>query len=334
MMAKKVVNIVKKGKGPQPSNEIFNLNEEIIIGINSKKDENKEKDLKKDKAIRSNSKSKHGKYAKDEEKKKKEKPKNIKKKNLNKKVKVKEKKKKKSSKLLKIFILFFLIIISFAILLISPVFNISKITVENNSKITDEEIISLSGIKIGENTFKYINLDIMEKIKENSFVENVKVMRKYPSEIIIDIVERDIKYYFKVSSKNVYIDSQGYIVEIVYGEKYKVPCVKGFEITEEQAVLGNRLLENDLMNLKKINELYDYAVNNEIHNKIIGFTIDKERIIIDLVGNKTAFIENFTNVNIKMLSLKVVLERTEGKKGEIFLDGQGENGTVLFREDV
>ena len=50
-MSKKVTNIVKKGKNESESNELFNLNEEIIIGINSKKNDKdiKEKKNKKEK---------------------------------------------------------------------------------------------------------------------------------------------------------------------------------------------------------------------------------------------------------------------------------------------
>ena len=35
-----------------------------------------------------------------------------------------------------------------------------------------------------------------------------------------------------------------------------------------------------------------------------------------------------------MISLKNVLERTEGKSGKILLDGQGEDHSILFRETV
>ena len=49
--------------------------------------------------------------------------------------------------------------------MISPIFNIKNIEVKNNQKISSEQIISLSGVKLDENTFKYSKRDIKKKIK-------------------------------------------------------------------------------------------------------------------------------------------------------------------------
>ncbi len=325
-MAKKVTNIVKKGKDEPESSEIFNLNEEIIIGINSKKDD--------------------GKHKKKKEKKKEKKDNNsvnIKKKNDNNDyfidIKSKsdnndfKKEKKKSHKVLKIFFIFFLLILIIVLLLLSPVFNISKITVENNVRVSADEIISLSGIKLGDNTFKYINFDMIEKIKENPYIEDVKITRKYPDEIIISVTERTAEFCLKLGESYIYIDNQGYIVEIT-SEDYGVPEIIGFKTEIMNDSLGNRLIEEDLNEFGKIIGVYDSIKNNGIADKVISFTIEDDRLVIGLVEDKVAYLENFTNINIKILSLKVILERTAGKAGEINLDGQGTDSSAIFKEKV
>ena len=49
---------------------------------------------------------------------------------------------------------------------------------------------------------------------------------------------------------------------------------------------------------------------------------------------KNIYIKDFNNLNIKVLTLKVILERTEEKSGKIYLDGQGNDKSIVFNEDV
>ena len=240
---------------------------------------------------------------------------------------------KKSHKFLKIFFIIFLLILIIVLLLLSPIFNIKKITVENNFRVSSDEIISLSGLKLGENTFKYINFDMIEKIKENPYIDDVQIIRKYPNEIIISVTERAVEFCLKLGESYVYIDNQGYILEIS-SEDYVVPEIIGFETQITNDSLGNRLIEEDLMEFEKILEVYNCIKTNGIADKVISFTIEDDRLVIGLVEDKVAYLENFTNINIKILSLKVILERTAGKAGEINLDGQGTDSSAIFKEKV
>ena len=328
-MSKKVTNIVKKGKNQSDSGELFNLNEEIVIGINSKRNNEKcvrKKEKKKKKVSNINVKYLSNKNNLID----KENIVNAKSKNINKESK---KKNKKYHKILKVFFIFFLLIIIIVLLLLSPIFSISNITVQNNVRVSSNEIISLSGIKIGDNTFKYINFDMVDKIKENPYIEDVKIVRKYPNEIIINVTERTPEFCLKLGESFVYMDNQGYILEITV-EDYGVPEIIGFrtEITNES--VSTRLHEDDLKELQNIIEVYDCIKNNGIADKVVKFIIEEHRLVIGLVEDKVAFLENFTNINIKILSLKVILERTEGKAGEINLDGQGTDSSAVFKEKV
>jgi len=318
-MAKKLTSIVKKSnKNDSNSNELFNLNEEIIIGINSKKVENTKNTSKNKKSTKKRNSKNQNKINNNTTRYKKQESKL---------------EKKKSHKILKIFILIVLLVIAIILFLLSPLFNINKISVVNNKNISDEEIISLSGIQIGTNTFKYVNFDLIEKIKINPHIKEVKITRQYPSEIVIDVIEREVSYFIRFNEKFAYIDSQGYIVEIL-GENREIPEVIGFKTSEKDIVPGNRLVEDDLIQLGKIIDIYNYMITNEIADRVLSFVIEDDRIMINLKDDKIVYIENFTNMNIKMLSLKVILEKNEGKSGKIYLDGQGEIASPLFRENV
>lgn len=237
-MSKKVVNIVKNNKKKKDTNksDIFNLNEEIIIGINSKKN------------IEDNKKNKHKKktITKDSKKGK----------NGNKKNKSKKVEKKKMNKFLKFFIIIIILFIVFAAFLISPVFNINKITVKNNVHVSKDEIVSLSGIVLGENTFKYMNFELIDKIKENLYIEDVKIKRNFPSEIIIDVTERELTFCIKTGETYAYIDNQGYIIEIATDD-FNLPEIIGYNTGVSNIVTGNRLIDKDLVQLEKVLAVYD-----------------------------------------------------------------------------
>ena len=91
----------------------------------------------------------------------------------------------------------------------SPLFNIKQINIQGNNKITNEEIISLSQIKIDENTYKTNIHKAQHKILENPYINDVKIKRKIPDKIVIIIEERKPTYMLEYGSGYVYISNQG-----------------------------------------------------------------------------------------------------------------------------
>ena len=129
-----------------------------------------------------------------------------------------ERKRKKRIKRIKFFLKLFLLI---AIIVggsvfafTSPIFNIKDIKVINNNQITSDTIISLSGLKTEENIFKFYKNDVVNKIKENPYIDSVEVHRKLPSAIEIDVTERVPAFSVDYMGKYAYINTQGYILEI------------------------------------------------------------------------------------------------------------------------
>ena len=88
-----------------------------------------------------------------------------KRKELNKKEIKRRKRIKKIKCVLKIVILIAVIAGGTAFALISPIFNIKDIQVMNNSQVNSDTIVSLSGIKTGQNIFRFLKSKSIEKIK-------------------------------------------------------------------------------------------------------------------------------------------------------------------------
>ena len=105
-----------------------------------------------------------------------------KKKKLNKSLENKKqlnKNKVKNSKFgfVKIILIFIIIIVLTVIICSSSLFNINTVTVTGNEKLSENKIISISGLQLHSNIFKFNKSKIINNIKENAYVEDVNLSR-------------------------------------------------------------------------------------------------------------------------------------------------------------
>lgn len=226
---KKKTKSKKKDSGAEidsAHNQKFNFDNEIVIGVTIP--ETKKKKGAKEKNKKSNNKKSKKNPKKETYNKRQAKNKD--------KIDKKPIEKKQKNDFLKTFIKWCILIVALiaAIIffLMSPLFNISEIQVLNNNKISSETIISLSKIEIGQNIYKTTKTKIKKNIKENAYIENVKIKRKLPNKIEIDVKERKATYMLEYAGSYAYINNQGYILEISE-EKLQVPIIVGYKTKEE-----------------------------------------------------------------------------------------------------
>ena len=279
--------------------------DEIIVGINIKENSNKKTSNKTNKKNKSQNVKKNSK--------------------VNKKVLHKR-------KVLKFFMLIVVIIIASIILLSSSLFDLKNIYVEGNEKISDEAIISLSGLNLYENIFKLNKNSVIDKIKENAYIENAEISRKLPSTIEITIKERKVNYMLEYANSYAYINNQGYILEIT-NEKLDLPILIGYDTDLSTTTPGNRMDIDDLKKMDTVIRIYETAKSNEIGNLItkINISDSKDYILILDTEGKTVHLGECADLNTRILYLKSILEKTKGKNGEIFLNMDLNTDDAYFR---
>ena len=123
----------------------------------------------------------------------------------------KKKKRKKKHYLLK-FIVFVAFLTGMYFFFTSSLFDIQKITVENNHHYTEEQIISLAGAKTGENLFETSLSAMKEKLLADPYIKNVKLKRKLPAEVVIITSERKEDAAVPYGSKFIVIDNEGMVL--------------------------------------------------------------------------------------------------------------------------
>ena len=194
--------------------------------------------------------------------------------------------------------------ISFA--MVSPIFNVNNIKISGNSKLTESEIISLSGIEQNENIFRISKSKTIKNIKQNAYVNEVSISKKIPNGIEITIEERKPSYML------------------------------GYSTSQEKLEAGNRLEEEDLIKLGTVIKLMNAATNNSIANLITTINISNaENYTIYMESEKkTAYLGDCSNLETRMLYLVGIINSEKNISGEIFLNMNLNTDKAFFRESV
>jgi len=110
-------------------------------------------------------------------------------------------------------------------------FKLERIEVPRLQKLSRDEIVGLTGVKLGNSLLKLDLQHVAEQLEKNPWVEKLKVRRRFPGTLSIEITERvpvavvNMGYLY-------YLDSKGEIFKpLTEGDQLDFPVLTG--ITEE-----------------------------------------------------------------------------------------------------
>lgn len=244
-------------------------------------------------------------------------------------------KKVKALGVLKIIAVIAIVVFLMVLLLSSSLFNINEISVEGNSKLSEEKVISLSSIELYTNIFNFSKPKVKSKIKENSYIEDVKISRKLPSKVLITIEERVPTYMLQFADSYVYINNQGYMLEIS-NEKIELPILTGFTTDLSNIKAGNRINSDDLNKMRFVIKICQALESNGIAESLSKIDMSNEKnytLFFESEGKKV-YLGNASNLSTRIVCLKGILEASSGKTGEIFLNIDLNTERPYFRENI
>lgn len=310
-------------KSASKSDDIINLDNEIVIGLASfpEPTEMNEKNKKHKKNSTSNTFNKNTVNSKQTQKIK---------------LSIREQKRRIIKKLTIACFLSVFIIASGVFFLLSPIFNVKKIEVSNNNFLSKEQIIIMSGINLNENTFKFSKNEVEKSILSNPYIERVDIDRKIFSNIVeISVKERERTLMLEYGNSNVYLNNQGYILEIST-EKLNTPILKGYQTPLDEIKPGNRLNNADLERLEDLLKIIEAANSNGIGDLITEVDIKDKKNFIIILGSedKTIHFGECTYLSTKMAYIKKMIQREKGIEGELFLNMDLNKNNPVFRERV
>jgi cell division protein FtsQ len=180
--------------------------------------------------------------------------------------------------------------------------------------------------------FKLNVWKIRENLRNNPYIANASFNRHFNGKIDINIVERVPTYMMKFINQYVYIDNQGYMLE-VSEQKLELPILSGYKTEIKDVAEGNRLIKEDLLKLQTAIKIMNSANGNNISVLITEIDISDEEEYTLILENENKIVRfgNSSQINKKILWIATVAEKEKGIKGEIFVQNVDK---VYFRETV
>ena len=153
-----------------------------------------------------------------------------KKKSEKEKIRGKRKKRRKKHYLLRLLGIIVVVLLLY-FFLTSSVFSIDKIVVEGNTLLTDDEIIALSGVEIGDNMFQQTEHRVWKSMKKNPYLSEVDISRKLPNIYTISETEHLPMLAVQKGSKYIVMDEEGAVLEGADSQMHAT-LVKGLKISK------------------------------------------------------------------------------------------------------
>lgn len=222
---------------------------------------------------------------------------------------------------LTIFILLSIAIIAVTYYLIkNPKFNISAISVSGNNVVTVDEIISKSGISLGDNIIKsYFKIN-REDIESLPYIEDVKVSLKLPHELKINVKERISTYYAYDREKNIYyrLDENGIILEACDRIDLKGDELLVNGITFDDVVkLGTKINDIDYSKILVYEKIEKEFYKTIPDRQITKVSFENSLTTIYLNDQIEVILPNDTDLQYNLTFLKEILAKVVDVKGTI-----------------
>jgi len=179
---------------------------------------------------------------------------------------------------------------------------INNIYVYGNTYLSDQEIIELSNLQDYPNYYTSNSLNIEKKLKKNSLIKDVKVIKRFFKQIHIYVEEHEI--LLKTGEKYILEDKS----EITfYKDIYNVPILINYVPNTKMESFIDKLSKVETDVLIKISEIkYDPT------------ELDEDRFLLYMND------DNYVYITLTKLDLinkyNETLEQLEGKKGILYLD--------------
>ena len=127
---------------------------------------------------------------------------------------------------------FAVITISLVVLSVTIMFNANRIEISGNTVYTEEQIVEISGVSTGNNLVRLDTAAAEKRLGETlPYIEEVKVLRKLPDAVTIDIVEAVPIANIEYQGKYYLVSTNGKILEADLEKPHDdLVIVKGFEL--------------------------------------------------------------------------------------------------------
>ena len=211
-----------------------------------------------------------------------------------------------------IFIPFILLITALIILSFSPFFNITNIKIEGNLRLTENSIVSVSNIKLGQNILRINKKTIKENLMQLPYVEEISIKRNWPDTIEISVVEKGAIAKIMTFGAIITIDENGLVLEsYTDASNIDIPLINKIDVVSYGV---NKEIETpDIEKINNILEVLKIFKKNDMLN-IVEKVEKDDNILIYTKSGHVVNLGNITDLDYKAKRVKAVIEKELDEK--------------------
>lgn len=221
-----------------------------------------------------------------------------------------------------------LIIFILLLLMLSPWLNIETIEVNGLKKVDQNQMIKDLELDKETNLLSFSKMKADYILTKNNYIESVKIKKVYPNKIIFNVKERELAGYVPYVNDYLYIDKNGFVVDIKPTYSEKLPIIKGLQF--DNFTLGQTLkVENqDAFNI--VMRFTNAIEGKEITSDILELNVSDLDDIHLYIGAIDVLLGNGDDIHIKINTLIEIMKKIPlDQKG--FLDIKDIKSDPIFK---
>jgi len=210
-------------------------------------------------------------------------------------------------------------------------FEISKIEIFGNNRVSEQEIRTASGVVTGINILSFNARGARRELLQNHYIERVVIERDlFNGVLTITIRERVLSGFIEHSSGSfIYIDKNGRVLDVRSYYTERMPIVVGLQFTEfrigEILRVANQAAFDHLVVLTQLFNKY------EIEADVLRVDLSDVTDIQILWGNVSVFFGDIRDADEKIRTAKAIIQRLDDDNLKGFLDIRDINRDPIFR---
>lgn len=212
----------------------------------------------------------------------------------------------------------------FILLMLCPWFNISDKTVSGLESLSESKIFEEAGLSEGKlNLFAFNRIKAKMTLKKNPYIEDVKITKKLPGSISIDVKERKIRGYVPYLKNYLYIDDDGLVLDVQNSYTQPRPVVVGLDF--ETFSLGEALPVENSRAFDTIVELSKLMAKYQLIEDVVKVDVSNPDDIHLYINNVNVYFGDFTDSNKKICLLNEIIKHIpQDDKGFLHLENSNE----------
>lgn len=176
--------------------------------------------------------------------------------------------------LLIIFIVVFLAVWNYSVRTF-PMFNIKTIEVKNNEVAIKNDIITRSGIFVGDNIMSFSKRKASNAIEEIPVVKKASIHRKYPATVVINITEEESFFILGIEDNYYEVERNGKIISQDKSlTRFDVPLVDGIPI--ENVKVKDNVFKMKEPKMETVRNVLEFLKEEDLLDDLSQYHVSKE----------------------------------------------------------